>query len=98
MGHQGIDKLLQSIYERLFARYGAQHWWPAREPFEVIVGAILTQSTAWTNVEKAIASLRRAEMLSPRALRSLSEEELARIIHPCGYHNVKARRLRAFVQ
>ncbi len=78
------------------ARYGPQHWWPAQEPFEVIIGAILTQSTAWTNVEKAIDNLKKAGKLSPETLRRLPDEELAELIHPCGYYNVKSRRLKAF--
>jgi endonuclease III related protein len=92
-----IEKILRDIYRRLLERYGPQHWWPAREPFEVITGAILTQSTAWTNVEKAIANLKAAGKLSSEALRQMSEAELAKLIHPCGYYNVKAGRLKAFV-
>ncbi len=79
------------------ACYGPQHWWPAREPFEVIVGAILTQSAAWTNVEKAISNLRTAEVLSPSGLRDLTHEELASLIHSSGYYNVKTKKLQAFV-
>jgi endonuclease-3 related protein len=97
MASQTAGRTLRKIYRRLMDAYGPQHWWPARELFEVIVGAILTQSTAWTNVEKAIESLREAGALSPAALRRLSLAELARLIHACGYHNVKARRLKAFV-
>jgi endonuclease-3 related protein len=96
MDGQTLKRLLTKIYQRLFRQYGPQHWWPAREPFEVIVGAILTQSTAWTNVEKAIKNLRKAGKLSPEALRSLTCDKLADLIHPCGYYNVKARRLKAF--
>jgi endonuclease-3 related protein len=96
MGAQKISEILSDVYRRLLDRYGRQHWWPAKGPFEVIVGAILTQSTAWTNVEKAIANLKAAGKLSPPALRSLSEPELAGLIRPCGYYNVKARRLKAF--
>jgi endonuclease-3 related protein len=92
-----LTRALTDIYRRLLERYGPQHWWPAREPFEVIIGAILTQSTAWTNVEKAIANLRDAGKLYPEALRGLPDNELAGLIHPCGYYNVKARRLKAFV-
>jgi endonuclease-3 related protein len=90
--------VLIEIYQKLLDRYGSQHWWPAREPFEVIIGAILTQSTAWTNVEKAISSLRNAGRLSAAALRDLSEPALAALIRPCGYYNVKVRRLKAFVE
>ncbi len=96
--HQARDVALLGTYRRLLNRYGPQYWWPAREPFEVIVGAILTQSTAWTNVERAIDNLRTAGKLSATALRELSEPELADLIHPCGYYNIKARRLKAFVK
>ena len=78
------------------ARYGPQHWWPAPEPFEVIVGAILTQSAAWGNVEKAIANLKAVEALSPMALRQLPLTKIAGLIHPCGYYNVKALKLKSF--
>jgi endonuclease-3 related protein len=87
---------LTDIYRRLLKRFGPQHWWPADEPFEVIVGAILTQSTAWGNVEKAIANLKKAGALSPQALRRLSQPELAEMVYPCGYYNTKALRLKAF--
>lgn len=94
---QSTGKKLQSIYLRLLKAYGPQSWWPAEEPFEVMVGAILTQSAAWRNVEKAIDNLKEAGALSPRALRQLSLSELAALIHPCIYYNVKARKLRALV-
>ena len=97
MDNQRIGNTLHYIFRRLLDHYGPQHWWPAEEPFEVIVGAILTQSTAWTNVEKAINSLKNSGNLSPVALRRLSDSELAGLIHSCGYYNVKARRLKSFV-
>ena len=97
MDNEKISEILQDIYRRLLARYGRQHWWPAQEPFEVIIGAILTQSTAWTNVGKVIANLKAAGKLTPEGLRQLSDKELAGLIRPCGYYNVKARRLKAFV-
>ncbi len=96
MGNRSLSQRLLDIYQRLMASYGPQHWWPAQEPFEVIVGAILTQSAAWTNVEKAIANLKSAGALSPEALRRLPVEELAALIHPCGYYNAKALKLKAF--
>ena len=83
------------VYDRLLARYGVQGWWPAESQFEVMVGAVLTQATAWTNVEKAIANLRRAEALSPRAVREMDAAELEALIKPSGFFRVKARRLRA---
>jgi endonuclease III related protein len=87
---------LMGIYNRLFACYGPQHWWPAETYFEVIVGAILTQSAAWTNVEKGIFNLKRDRALSPEALRRLPQSELAGLIYPCGYYNAKAVKLKAF--
>jgi endonuclease-3 related protein len=97
MDDQELKAILLDVYNRLLSCYGPQHWWPAREPFEVIVGAILTQSAAWTNVEKAINNLKNTENLSPAALRRLPGAELARLVHPCGYYNVKARKLKTFV-
>ena len=91
------DSVLMEIYRCLFNRYGPQHWWPADEPFEVMVGAILTQSTAWTNVEKAIRNLKEARVLGPSSLRSLEPEELASLIKPSGYYHVKAKKLKALV-
>lgn len=82
-------------FERLSARYGAQHWWPGETPFEVMVGAVLTQNTAWTNVEKAIANLKAAGALSCPALLALPDPELAELIRPAGFFNVKTARLKA---
>jgi endonuclease-3 related protein len=90
------SRTLVDVYHRLMGRFGPQHWWPADEPFEVIIGAILTQSAAWGNVEKAINNLREAGALSPRALRKLPQSELAELVYPCGYYNAKALKLKAF--
>jgi endonuclease-3 related protein len=98
MDDKKIGEILRGIYRRLLTRYGPQHWWPAREPFEVIIGAILTQSTAWTNVEKAIANLKTTGKLNPEGLRGLSDKELSDLIRPCGYYNVKACRLKALLK
>lgn len=98
MDGKTVNRILLDIYHRLLDHYGPQHWWPANEPFEVIIGAILTQSTAWTNVEKAINNLKAAGALTPESLHRLPQDELAGLIHPCGYYNVKARRLKAFAQ
>ncbi len=95
MDNQLVNQALLNIYHRLMARYGPQYWWPAQEPFEIMVGAILTQSAAWRNVEKAIANLKAAEALSPEALRRLSLSEAAALIHPCGYYNAKALKLKS---
>jgi endonuclease-3 related protein len=92
--HQ-ISQRLKEIYRRLVADYGSQHWWPAEGPFEVMVGAILTQSAAWGNVEKAIIGLKAAGALSPEMLRRLPLAELAALIRPCGYYNAKAGKLKS---
>lgn len=83
-----------SVYRRLKAAYGAQAWWPAETEFEVMVGAVLTQNTAWTNVERAIGQLRGASCLTPGAIVALPSAELAQLIRPSGYFNVKAERLK----
>jgi endonuclease-3 related protein len=88
---------LTVIYDRLFDRYGPQRWWPGDSPFEVIIGAILTQSTAWTNVEKAIANLKAADLLDPESLQSISIDKLAALIRSSGYYNAKAAKVKAFV-
>ena len=93
-----MGEILQGIYHRLMDRYGPQHWWPGEEPFEVMVGAILTQSAAWSNVEKAIANLKDAGALSPESLRQLPLSEIAALIYPSGYYNAKARKLKALAE
>src|SRR5208283_1415869 len=89
---------LQLYYDALFRAHGSQHWWPGRTRFEVIVGAILTQNTSWTNVERAIRNLRREKLLSPAAIARVSPARLARLIRSSGYFRQKARKLKAFVR
>ncbi len=89
---------LLKIYELLHGYFGDLHWWPADSPFEVMVGAILTQNTAWTNVEKAISALKDRNLLSPAALFRIDEELLAETIRPSGYYHVKAKRLKSLVR
>jgi endonuclease III related protein len=86
-------KLLEA-YERLLDAFGPQHWWPGDSPFEIMIGAVLVQNTAWRNVERAIENLRAAGVMDAHALYSLPPEELAELIRPAGYYQVKARRLR----
>ncbi len=90
-------EVLRDVFNRLLSAYGPQHWWPADTKTEIVVGAILTQNTAWTNVERAIANLRAARKLTWAALRELREDELAALIRPSGTYRVKARRLKMFV-
>ena len=97
MSHPTREALLD-VYHRLYAAYGPQGWWPGGSPFEVVVGAILTQAAAWTNVEKAIENLKAAGVLSPRGILETPVDELARLIYPAGYYNAKARKLKAFVE
>jgi len=87
---------LRSLYRTLLGQHGPQHWWPGDTPFEVMVGAVLTQNTAWINVERAIARLKQAECLSPEAILACQPARLAKLIRSAGYFNVKARRLREF--
>lgn len=85
-------------YEAMSAALGPMHWWPAETPFEVIVGAILTQSTAWGNVERAIANLRSARLLTPSAMLRVRTTRLAALVRPSGYFRQKAKKLKAFVR
>ena len=89
---------LRRAYDLMCARAGHQHWWPGETPFEVCVGAILTQNTAWTNVERAILNLKAAHMMEPGKMYALPEAKLAQLIRPAGYFNAKARRLRSFLR
>ena len=97
MKGQDHKATLLKIYERLYGAFGPRHWWPGDTPFEVAVGAVLTQNTNWLNVEKAIANLKKEKLLSARRIHGLDKGRLAQLIRPAGYFNVKAERLRAFV-
>lgn len=88
---------LVRIYAALRKAHGHQKWWPGDTPFEIMVGAILTQNTAWTNVEKAILNLKKAGMLSFKALHKIPSKKLSELIRPAGYFNVKADRLKCFL-
>lgn len=92
-----MDRILLLIYERLLKQFGPQNWWPAKTQFEVIIGAILTQNTAWQNVEKAICNLDRKKLLSLHKSKEVDIEKLAELIRPSGYYNVKAKRVKNFI-
>jgi len=88
---------LLAFYDTLLDHFGRQNWWPGQTPFEVMVGAILTQNTNWQNVAKAIANLKQADLLDPHRLAQLDHERLAALIKPAGYFNIKAQRLHNFL-
>ena len=89
---------LHEIYHRLDVYFGPLNWWPAESPFEVIVGAVLTQNTNWTNVQKSLNSLKRANLLSYDALLHMPEGQLAELIRSSGYYNLKSRRLKNLLE
>ena len=92
-----IPHALRDIYNLLYKTYGARHWWPADNAFEITVGAILTQNTNWSNVEKAIFNLKKDKVLIPFRLYGIDLKRLAKLLRPCGYYNIKAARLKSFV-
>ena len=92
-----MKRELREAYRLMRREFGHRNWWPGDTPFEICVGAILTQNTSWKNVEHAIANLKTARVLTPRKIHTLTHEELAKLIRPAGYFNIKAKRLRNFV-
>src|SRR3990172_13237610 len=92
-----MKSLLMQIYHKLYRCYGPMDWWPGETPFEVMVGAILTQNTSWKNVEKAIGRLKEKKLLSPKGIRQLRKSTLASLIRSSGYFRIKAERLKVFV-
>lgn len=94
---QNLEKILVKIYEILYKTFGPQYWWPGDGAFEVAVGAILTQNTNWANVEKAINNLKSHGLLNANALHEISANKLAQLIRPAGYFNIKAKRLKEFI-
>jgi len=91
-----VSETLTEIYKLLYDAYGPQHWWPGETPFEIMTGAILTQNTNWGNVEKAIANLKTAGFLTPEDIYRIDVAQLAGLIRPAGYFNIKAKRLKNF--
>jgi len=89
-----ITEKLTEIYKLLFEYFGPQHWWPGQSCFEIIIGAVLTQNTNWSNVEKAINNLKTASLLDLEKIHNIAIEELAEIIKPAGYYRLKAKRLK----
>ena len=93
-----ISETLSEIYQLLYDAFGPQHWWPGDTPFEIVTGAILTQNTNWANVEKAIKNIKSMRYLTPEALNRLDLSQLAELIRPAGYYNIKAKRLKSFIK
>ncbi|OGW40781.1 MAG: endonuclease [Nitrospirae bacterium RBG_13_39_12] len=91
-----MNNLLE-IYHKLYHAFGPQHWWPGDSPFEIAVGAILTQNTNWANVEKAIGNLKTKTVLNSASIYKMKTGRLASLIRPAGYFNIKARRLKSFI-
>ena len=92
------SEMIREVYQLLIADFGKQEWWPAESDFEVIIGAILTQNAAWSNVEKALSALKERNLLKPEALSKVPDEELAQILRPSGYYNQKLRKIREFLK
>jgi endonuclease III related protein len=92
-----LNRLLQELFQKMLSAFGPQGWWPAETPFEVALGAILTQNTNWNNVARVIAGLQEEGLLAPEPLKKLPEAELARRLKSAGYFNVKARRVKSFL-
>jgi endonuclease-3 related protein len=91
-----MNKIIE-IYHKLYHAFGPQHWWPGDSPFEIAVGAVLTQNTNWINVEKAVENLKTKMVFNAKSIHELKTEKLASFIKPAGYFNVKAKRLKAFI-
>lgn len=92
-----LNQILMRVYRELRSRFGPRHWWPAETPFEVCVGAVLTQNTSWKNVSRAIENLKAAHVLELPPLYQMPTSQLAELIRSAGYYNVKATRLMNFV-
>ena len=98
MGRRTTRTNVRVIYQHLYKALGPQKWWPADSPFEVIIGAILTQNTSWKNVEKALGVLKRNKVLTPRKLYDIEEKRLAEAIRSSGFFNIKAKRIKHFIR
>ncbi|MHC4755241.1 MAG: endonuclease III domain-containing protein [Planctomycetota bacterium] len=92
-----VAEKINEIYKLLYESFGPQHWWPGETTFEIIIGAILTQNTNWKNVEKAIGNLKSAGLLTPEKIHDLDISQLAELIRPAGYFNIKAKRIKNFM-
>ena len=90
-------RIVKEVYKTLYQAFGPRGWWPGETPFEVVIGAILTQNTSWKNVERAIDRLRAKNLLHPANLYKIKDEELAQLIKPSGYYHIKTGRIKNFI-
>ncbi|MBF0344100.1 MAG: endonuclease III domain-containing protein [Nitrospirae bacterium] len=90
--------MLMRVYDTLYAAFGAQHWWPGDTPFEIALGAILTQNTNWENVRRAINNIKEADCLNAHKIHHMQQVDLAQLLRPSGYFNVKSRRVKSFIE
>ena len=95
---ENVTEELYTLYNQLLAQHGDRKWWSADTPFEVALGAILTQATSWRNVEIAMDNLRNADAFTPEQIASISQAALERLIRPSRYFRMKAQKVRAFVE
>ncbi len=95
---ENLEKKLLNLYHLLKTQHGTLRWWPADTPFEVALGAILTQATAWRNVEKAIGNLKAADVFTPEQIHAISQDELEELLRPSGYYKMKTKKVRAYVE
>ena len=93
-----MNPSLNQIYKIFFKAYGEQYWWPGDTPFEIAIGAILTQNVSWKNVETAIRNLKTEKLLSPKALYSAPDKKIAPLIRPTGYYNQKTKKINNFLK
>ncbi len=95
---EDLQKKLLNLYHQLKNQHGTLRWWPADTPFEVALGAILTQATAWRNVEKAIGNLKAANVFTPEQIHAVTQDELEELLRPSGYYKMKTKKVRAYVE
>lgn len=96
--NKNISEGLLLIYETLYSEFGTQNWWPGESKLEIIIGAILTQAVSWSNVEMAIENLKEEKLLEIKKLYEIKEKKLAELIKPSGYYNMKAKKLKSFIE
>jgi len=95
---QAVREKLMQMYQAMYEHFGPQNWWPGDGALEIVIGAVLTQNTNWTNVERAIENLQRENLIDIEKLNNIDHSQLARLIRPAGYFNIKAKRLKNLIK